>query len=206
MLIGSDFIFVHMPRTAGIFVHNFFFRVASGGLYVFNMENDKLRLSLASEVKEYRGNVTLAELPTEYMDKFKFGFIRHPLDWYVSWWTYKYQDEKFDDFINRSVFDVHVDNDCLEIGWLTYRFYEMYYDMENGLKPLVDKIYRYEDGVRKVLDSIFAFNKEQRKELYAMKKINVSTHKPYMEYYTDHLIETVRQRDKLIFDLFGYEI
>lgn len=70
MIKHRDFIFCHMPRTGGCFVR------------------DLLNENIAGSKRTRRNHIALENLEDSEINKFKFGTIRNPYDWYVSWWAY----------------------------------------------------------------------------------------------------------------------
>jgi len=71
MIIHPNFIFCRVPRTGGKFLQEF------------------LEKHIDSCNRTRRAHFRVADLKEEERkDKFIFGTIRNPYDWYVSWWKY----------------------------------------------------------------------------------------------------------------------
>ncbi len=70
MVIGDNFVFIHNPRTGGAFTRKFFSKtfenITSGELNTWHL--------------------TVRDIPQSHKNKFTFGNIRNPWDWYISWY------------------------------------------------------------------------------------------------------------------------
>ena len=69
MIVHKKFIFVHFPKTGGTFIQKFLLETVS---------------ECVSE--KYKTHTSITEIKKR-KNKFKFGFVRNPFDWYVSWWA-----------------------------------------------------------------------------------------------------------------------
>jgi len=72
LLVASQLVFVHIPRTGGRFVE---------GVLREHLELDGGAPRLA-------GHASYNELPVEFRDRPGFCLVRNPWDWYVSWYHY----------------------------------------------------------------------------------------------------------------------
>lgn len=73
MLITKDFVFIHLPKTGGDFIRT---------VYGQNMpEESIIPTDLAKHAADHL-------VPAEYRDLPRFGLIRNPWAWYVSWYHY----------------------------------------------------------------------------------------------------------------------
>jgi len=70
MLVGTEFVFVHVPRT--------------GGSFISGILSEHLELDAAAE--RFPTHASYDELPDEFRDRSGFCLVRNPWDWYVSWY------------------------------------------------------------------------------------------------------------------------
>ena len=84
MIIGPDYIFYRMPKTAGTFLQNFL---------VDYLDGKPLTKSDGSH------HVAIKHTPEEDKYKFSFGVIRNPWDWYVSNFFYLKRVNKDTEFL-----------------------------------------------------------------------------------------------------------
>src|SRR5688500_498878 len=75
MLVTSGIVFVHIPRTGGVFVR------------------DVLRDHVEAEPAgpRFATHASYEELPPEFGDRPGFCVVRSPWDWYVSWYHHTMQ-------------------------------------------------------------------------------------------------------------------
>lgn len=204
MIIHPNFVFVHLQKCAGTFVETFL------------LENIK---GCESAWPKHRG---ILSVDLNCKDKIKFGMIRNPFDWYVSWWAKESQSdvtlfpeilteaarENFNVFlqnIDKADFGLQHDIDGrflkkYSIGALTYRFINAY---TNGSNLIVDYVLKLEEMYDK-LPKILNFTEELKEVFKSMSKIHTSKHSHYSEYYNQESIDIVYNKDKLIIEKFGY--
>lgn len=70
MLIGKDFVFVHIPKNAGTFVRGF-------------LERQRMGRSLE------QWHLPIRQIPHKHKRKRRIAIIRNPLDYYVSIYSYQ---------------------------------------------------------------------------------------------------------------------
>jgi hypothetical protein len=70
MLVASELVFVHVPRT--------------GGSFIRGVLRDHLELDPAAP--RFPTHASYDELPAEFRDRPGFCVVRNPWDWYVSWY------------------------------------------------------------------------------------------------------------------------
>lgn len=166
-------------------------------------------------------------------DKLFVSSIRNPWDWYVSWYHFTIKDDRvkkfrhgsdgpstFKEFITKlynqkngtfSSMDFSIMH-RLGIGPYTYRYINMCYNKHIGLlkkedlnddKLLdIDYFIRVEDvkgGVEELYDMI-GYSGSTDMDIF-----NSTKRDHYSKYYTDELIELVRDRERIIVDKFNYE-
>jgi hypothetical protein len=72
MLVASELVFVHIPRT--------------GGSFIRSVLRDHLELD--PNAPKLAGHASYDELPVEFRDRPGFCVVRNPWDWYVSWYHF----------------------------------------------------------------------------------------------------------------------
>jgi len=231
MIIGPNFVFVHMPKTGGVFALDFFIRFPEGlsGTYIINgkakhrplNEFIKIETKKFIKLKGFAMHLGLRHCGKEHQQKFKFGFIRNPFDWYVSWWAKGESHQSFKDYMRKPNMEKIPQkwiktkmwgNDLGDkYGFMTLRFLDIFYK-PIGIKAnkfqakcLANNIFKFEDGIRNILKKVLCIDEKKRNYLYDNENLNISDHRPYREYYDSELIEQVKNQDKLILDLFGYD-
>jgi hypothetical protein len=70
VLVASELVFVHVPRTGGVFIRG--------------VLRDHLKLD--PKAPRLSTHAAYHELPIEYRDRPGFCVVRNPWDWYVSWY------------------------------------------------------------------------------------------------------------------------
>ena len=180
MIFHKDFVFGHLQKTGGTFVEDFL---------IYNVEGTKIR----EKGNKYEG---IRSDPSRHDPLYddcindreikKFGFIRNPFDWYLSFWSFTkythtviknlYVSSKEQEDINawiKSIFsmteNIHRMLDFstisrLDIGLLTFEYLYVFYhpdvfnDIENHDKYLLaDEILKFEN-LREELDIFFSKN------------------------------------------------
>lgn len=207
MIIGPEFIFVHMPKTGGEFVIDWLTNCFELS-YIHTHRHVPLQWCRLIEIRK----------------KFVFGFIRDPFAWYVSWWAGQLdKSQPFDEFLKAkarsllpSTWDDSSFYDRNDIGLMTYRFLTCFsdltdVDLENDpiSSLLTHDIYMMDQdmSIPEILNFIFekhigGLKDWQREYLFKMPPINTSEHDEVMSYYNQELIDLVLYKDKLIFECF----
>jgi hypothetical protein len=202
-------LFIHLPKTAGTFI-DLYFREAE----------------LRDVVRKPNNHSTLSEIEN-CEDYYSFGFIRHPLDFYVSRYFYFKQKSH-----NQPEGGVSINNDeglipsafalkyqtledhinyglksNLDRFWLSEMFEHFYH--KNG-KEIVNYIGKFEDlenELEIIVDKLGVEPKISVKEFFEKKgRVNTSKHDYFMKYYTPELKEKIYEKDKVLFDKYGYKI
>jgi len=170
-------LFVHMPRTAGTFLSNYF--SASGGVYI-------------------HGHKSVSEIGKPG-DIFIFSFIRNPWDWYVSRYFFEkgFKDiPSFKEYIKEindqwliDIFNKY----CFKDGKYLIDYMGRFEDIPKSIKD----IHTFSGINPKISYEIFCKgNNENRR--------NNTTHDHYTKYYDDELIKIISKKDKIIIDKFSY--
>lgn len=204
MITHKDFIFTHLQKCGGSFVEKFLLTNIKG---------------CESAWPKHRGIITMYP---EAENKLKFGVIRNPFEWYVSWWSANSQAKttlfpkiftketkedfnKFIEVVGNAEFGNQHDlvGDYISknnIGILTYRFIAAFTD---GQKDVMDKIIKLEN-LYEGLNEVLKLDSDLQTILESMTKVHTSKHDHYSKYYTDSSIEIIKNKDKDILERFGY--
>lgn len=210
MLICNRFIFVHVPKTAGIWLRSCLLEAVP---IDWNLRILPYHTSAAP----------LLAYDDRLVNRKIFAFVRNPWDWYVSWWFYFLQN-----------YTEHTGNYALDYAlWKAPERY-MHKMFVNGLSfdkalpflcqgpyslsAYVQRLCHSEYGKRlcqfgrmehlledlqKLLPNeypVLSATLESRKDL----KVNVCRHNVYQQYYTIYTKDIVRDMEKEIIEEFGY--
>jgi len=207
MVEHEKFVFLHLQKCGGTFVGTFLYENVFGCKW-----------------NPYDKHRTLNVKPK---NKFVFGVVRNPFDWYVSWYysirsynppygdimypatTMAKKCESFIEFMNHlyqntgDLLDFNFDS-CNEkkIGVYTFRhnnIFQNHLDFTCRFENLND------DLIRCFNVNGFPFNEKQIERLRGHKKVNTSIHSHYSDYYDDKTEKLVRERDVLFINKYGYE-
>ena len=174
MVIGENFIFIHVPKTAGQAVHR----------------------SLPRPRKNpWRTHQPLFRVDEETRkNKFAFGFVRNPWDRMVSLYHFVIQKPASrnpeqnrirSQGFERCILDWNLDSGQIDALW--YLDGCDYIGKFESLQTDFDEICDHLKIVRRVVG-----------------KINQSVHDDYRKYYTDEMIEIVSEKHKKTIEKFNY--
>jgi len=206
----KQIIFIHLPKTAGTFLSRYVRKVKKSSII-------------------YLGHLAL----TDFMLKnklnnldnyFVFGFVRNPWEWYISryfWFCKKSVEEQGiskacdaglsgDDF-KQQTFREHIlyglNNPLVNNSfWLTNRYKEMfYYDNKLALDHVGKTETIYDD-----INYVLSVNgvKSKWKKYWNKNKHNknkATNHNHYSHYYTDDLIDIIKEKDQEIIKQYNYK-
>ena len=82
-ICGDNFLFIHMPKTGGMWVTCVLKYLASSA-YLFGEKHDSF-----PDLYKY-GNESF------FQDKYTFVFVRHPIYWYMSRWAFRLKVDGWD--------------------------------------------------------------------------------------------------------------
>lgn len=208
MVITDNFVFIHMPKTAGQFVRDTLLEIVPGAQ---KQADHQLRSNLSSEH---------AELPV-------FGFVRNPWDWYVSWYHYfqefhkhpifrHYSDNGSKDFkttVTRLLyFEERTENPVdqlsskFDFGFYTWRLRHLFSRQDGDFNDVT--FGRFENLVDDLFDQLdkhgVQLDKRIKKDVKKKPKFNTSKHDDYRTYYDSELVDLVAKRETLFIEKFGY--
>ncbi len=209
MVLGNNFIFVHLQKTGGSFVEQF----------LHSIYNDCKDI-----IPKHGGLYGLGLSKYPHM---KFGCVRNPWAWYVSWWSSNskhgvpytglfpsiFTEDNINDFgtFLRNIMSInygsmpYIEFDDIvkfDIGVYSYRYHRCFCSPDG--ENLMDYIIRTE-RIRLELPNVLNLLNKEYNQLCEFPRKNVGGHKPYYEYYNDELIEMVRYKDRDIISNHGFE-
>lgn len=224
-------LFVHIPRTGGTFLREYFRMVYGKNIIQFG------HTRLAEGIQFLRQLFIYFERPLVELDNyFKFTFIRNPWDWYVSRYFYFRRSPvvekhvsitcdsglQYMDFIEKfPIFKEHMvwgSSECLNF-WLSYRYRDMcfvdgkdfmdYVGRFEDMEGSINEIFKRCDATSKISYQPFYHDAERRahpsEDRLKDKIFNDTVHEHYSYYYDQELIDLVYEKDKEIIDRFGYQ-
>ena len=201
MIIGRTFVYSHFPKTGGTLLREFFNRYASYDIVV--MTNDR-------HAPIYKAHELFG---VDLANRFCFGFVRNPFDWYVSWWanlvTMSLKGMSFKEFMllpTQKQLGTYVKTNLFDdnVGFMTARMIIQWFHPNKPQACLLDKICRMEDGLTEQIADILNMGYEVKQKLCDLGVMNTSDHRETAYYYDDELVDLVLKKDAKIFDNFGY--
>ena len=209
MLISDDhqFIFVHIPKTAGSSITEVLTPVSQCGSK-FWLTRWLLRAGVRSNLvaplkyRTYRPHTTARKLQwylprRQFQQYYKFAFVRNPWDWLVSYYHFVMQQpshRRYRHLKSLGSFERFLEYECSQKTFLQKNFVT---DSQGRL--LVDFVGRFEN-----LMEDFAFVCNKVNITGSLRKRNRSQHRDYRSYYSDRAIELVAQGYAEDIELFGY--
>jgi hypothetical protein len=189
MLHSKHFVFLHAPKTGGTFIRSC--------------------LSLAPPewcVEDGNHHVLYKNLPARIADMPKFGFVRNPWDWYVSWYSYfkTTHDQEFQELSCNRTLDftgtmrnwIEKHGSCSSFlqTWLGDGFNQCRIGkMENLRKDLLTLLSTYVTIPRSMAHAIENRGRQR-----------VSERGEYQKYYSVDFRDQIATIDTLLIDKFNY--
>lgn len=168
---SKKFVFVHVPRTAGAFIVNLCL-----GKHGFKLKD--------RGYTDYH-HLSCKNIPEEFSEYYKFGFMRNPFDRFVSIYFYQRGDRYPGPTKNK---ELALNNNFNE--WI-YKWVNLFGNVEQlDFLDGVDFIGKYETLNK---DLIFLCKKFGMNVPNFNQRINESNHKYYMKYYDDESVEFINK-------------
>lgn len=200
-------IFYHIPKTGGIWVK---YAMRRGGIK-YGRARNRRRLGQAWKLKREHAIPEVIR-PEDKENRLSFCFIRHPVDWYKSFWAYRKKtglldlefpadkcwDEKFESFV-LNVLEGYPD------GFVT-QLYQYYIGRDIDKIDYVGRQENLENDLVEVL--YLAREIFDEKELRASKRLNIaSTRKEIKDLLvlTKETIQKILQVENWVMDNFYRE-
>ena len=205
MILTRHFVFVHIPKTGGSFVRAVVQRHAPADW----------------EIQTFDLHPSVREIPASHRHLPRFAVVRNPFSWYVSWFHYKEQTRSTDD----PFFDLVTDGGEQDFGAALRRAFVARPELAQGAGPYTQMLMELvgPDGggcrfgrMESLRDELLGFlgdaiPPEEGGIPAAMEAAirerpphNTSAHDHFSRYYDPELRALVEQRDRAVFDLFGY--
>jgi Sulfotransferase domain len=219
MLVASDLVFVHIPRTGGSFIR---------GVLRDHLEPEP-------SAPRFATHAAWSELPRQFRDRPAFCVVRNPWDWYVSWYHHLVKsgprfagldpghpkranwETAFEG--GRSTFKEAVTTLCE--GRLEHPFADavrrrdadLYTEYVRTLAGRAIRRDRLEPGrferlipfTVEFLDRHALLTDPLRDALEQSPPTNATEHGPYRDYYDDELRELVAHKSRWLTERFEYE-
>lgn len=174
-LTNSRIAFIHVPKTGGIWAN---VAMRKAGIQLQETQND-------SNVR--RGHFAWNEVPNSL---FRFGFVRHPMAWYRSYWSHRnsHQDwgDEILDNLARAPFPEFIEAVAEEAPGYLSSLYELFL----GPPGEIEFIGRYENLQSDLITALERAGQPFDPEaIRATPPTNVSAERPDMPEVMDRIIE-----------------
>ena len=221
MIINDKYLFVHIQRSGGSFVEKFLLENFNDWVGIVPKHG-----GVIENIKEIK--ICCNNLNLDLNKILKFGVVRNPWNWYVSWWSaqhriakvggntlfpkifFKETLEDFNVFIKHIMTNdfgfqtVYFDGSIMQklgVGAYTFRYLMCHYV---GWNVMSVNAVLHQENLREELADLLKLSDEKRKILFDMEDYHVGSYKPFREYYNDESIELVAEKDKFIIDAHNY--
>ena len=222
-ILHDKFVFIHLPKTGGSFIHNYLLNKVPGSRTTGGGMRMHMRASQVKRIKDHQ-------------HKFFFGVVRNPFEWYVSLWKFCFQHRREKNpFLNVIVKEFpetlmnfyamdgnryFLNYDYMkkyDIGAYTCAFIWSFCDHDAVIRKGEVSILPEDIQVHKILKNetlkkdleetfrnhIFELDEAQTKWLHGLKRINASRHDHYRTYYTSpDMIKEIMHKDRALFELY----
>ena len=198
MFLTRHFVFVHIPKTGGNFVHRILQDHAPADW----------------ELQMFDVHATYAQIPASHRHLPRLAFARNPFSWHVSW--FHFQQKERDEFFmaisdngklgfKESMRRAYTGDGILanSSGALTQTLFEMLGEGLEGAK--VGKIESMREELLRMFGECIEVPRAMVEAIQQVPPQNTSKHAHYSTYYDPELRDLVRQKDAPVFDYFGYE-
>ncbi|MCP3998403.1 MAG: hypothetical protein GY722_25560 [bacterium] len=215
MIIGDDFLILHMPKTGGVFIR----------LLLEKYYGDKVRLPTGIGFEhpnaKWEQHHSIDDVPFDRRYLPVFGLVRNPWDWYVSWFHFfngyphkpphfmTVSEGKTVDFAGfmTNLYRYPADSDEYTYNSFAEKYYRIFgCSPDHPRNPTVE-IGHYEtvhDDVHRFLSTV-GVSEVCLDEIAGFRRMNNSRHAHYSSYYTPGLVDLVYRNNQEIIDEFGYE-
>lgn len=212
-------IFVHLPKTGGTLLREYF-------QYVSSLCGLEINIGKSSTFSGVAAHATVGDFKNKDMAH-RFGLIRNPFDWYVSRYFYfqkkgcaeggvsirsdsgLYGDGFRQKFPTLKHHILHgLENESIPRFWLSEMYRHMFYDSGTFKMSHVGKLENINEEIENLWNTMKVqpnVTLEQFDLLNGKIHRNASRHDGYKKYYDNEMIDTILKRDKLILDKYNYE-
>ncbi|WP_370173129.1 MULTISPECIES: sulfotransferase family 2 domain-containing protein [Hyphomonas] len=202
MIISSSpaYVFVHIPKTAGTSLSNSL-KAHSKIVETGGKKRDIDYHATARQLREYVGTAT-------FETAYKFSFVRNPWGRLVSWYFFLQShapnligDQTFEDWVLRGAHmleGTHMEGEPLVPGQRRPQLSWLEDENQNLMVDFVGKVETLEDDFAIVCDKL-GFPPPD------IPRMRTSSHGEYQQYYTQEMIDFVRNHYARDIEKFGYE-
>jgi hypothetical protein len=201
MILSKHFVFIHFPKTGGSFVRAVCQEYAPADWKVQMIDE----------------HPTIRDIPNAYQSLPKLGFVRNPYSWYVSGYSYlreradnkafnKISNHGEKNFKSTILAILNLDMDDFEpgaIGGYSWHVKNLFGDDLQALR--IGKFEELRHELLRIMNSVVMLPESFVKAVQTYPAVNVSQHDHYRTYYDDELREIIAEKDRWIFEQFGYE-
>jgi hypothetical protein len=198
VILSKYFVFIHFPKTGGSFVR-----------WVM-----RERAPAEWGVEVIQDHPTVVEIPPAYRDLPRFGFVRNPWDWYVSWYHYL-RDRGDNAFFNevsqngvrgfKDTILAVLDTDFVRASGLGGYSWYVHHTFGEGYGGV--RLGRFETlrtDLLRILEEVATPPLLLRTGILELPGINVGKRGPYQKYYDEEMREIVARKDGPLIEAFGY--
>ena len=197
MLLTRHFVYVHVPRTGGNFVRQVLIphAPAEWGLRLLG-DHD-----------------TIAAIPSSHLHLPRLAFVRNPYSWYVSWFSYQQR-------IRDPFFLEISDGGRLPFGPSMRRALQSRRALAEGEGPFTQTIKdmlgpglmqvqmgrteQLREDLLRILAGIVTLPAPMAEAIHALPPQNTSERGHFADYYDAELRQMVWEKDRQVFEYFGY--
>lgn len=201
LILSKHFVFIHLSKTGGSFVRTVCREHAPADW----------------QLQIIDGHPTIHDIPEPYKSLPKLGLIRNPYSWYVSAYSYlkkrgnnkvfnELSEHGTKDFKNtlKAVLDLRMSFvDSKGLGGYTWHIKQMFGDDLRAVQ--IGKFEELRHELLRIMNSTVTLPESLVKAIHTYPAVNVSEHDHYRTYYDDELRELIAQKDRWIFEVFGYD-
>jgi len=200
MFLSYDpqFIFVHIPKTAGTSISNCLRTVAAGKVEQ-GSQKDSWDFHTTARLFKYKlgGN--------QFDNSFKFSFVRNPWDWMYSWYSMHRKGQDADDYTFKHWLMEYEHKMTRTFMWdeipiASQRRGQMDWLTNKNGEVIVDFVGRFEN-----LEEDFDIVRDKLKIKKRLTKTNASIRGDYRSAYDNEMIEFVYKYCEKDIKEFGYE-
>lgn len=199
VILTRHFVFIHLPKTGGTFFTRLVERHAPGDW----------------DVRIVPGHPTTRDIPAGHRELPLVGMIRDPWSFYVSWYTFLRERVDDYDYFNRvsdhgrlsfadTLRNIMTSPEVGDRGWGGYTALINHTYRERVDEVRYVRMERLREDLLRVLGAIVAIPPPLERAIRAAPPINTSGHGDVRRYYDRELVDLVWERDRLVFETFGY--
>jgi hypothetical protein len=183
MIVTEHFVFLHVPKTGGLFVTD-----------IIRRHFDYIEVGHIHAGYE--------QIPPEYRHLPALAFVRNPWDWYVSVYSYMMRAQGPNSPARQAAEKGFVQfiEFCTQRQHMGRGFSATFANSTTGAQ--IGRFEHLRADLFTLLDEVM--NPELGRDILELEPVNVSKRGPYEDYYDDYARDLVARECKDIVDRFGY--